>query len=287
MADREVQVYLNGAFLPRSEAKLDIEDRGALFADGVYEVVAYFGGRPLAMARHVARLRNSLRAIDMADGPADDIEQVSNEVVRRSGHPNARVYWQVTRGAAPRDHVFPKDVRPTVLVMARPVGPVDADAPVPTVKVALAEDERWHRCSIKALMLLANVLAMNRASARGFDEAILHRGEVVTECSRCSLFAVRGGELWTHPADQWILGGITRAILIDLAKQLHIAVHERTFSVDQLLAAQEVFICGTGACLEAVTQIEQTRISGGRVGPVTQQLHHAYIAHIQQACGLV
>lgn len=283
-------VYLSGQYLPRAEAHLDIEDRGSLFADGVYEVVAYFNGRPLAMEAHHDRMRRSLAAIGIAPTAADELDQVSRELVSRNALTDAVIYWQVTRGAGPRDHVPDPSLRPTVLAIAYPGHPLDLNHAPHTIRVGLAEDQRWCRCDIKSLMLLANVLAMTDARQRGFDDVILHRGDRVTEAARTSVFGVRQGVIFTHPADQWILPSITRAILLDLAsqmaEQLGLEVREQALTIDELRAADEVFTCGTGSRLQAVTHIEGRPVGDGRIGAVTAQLHHAYMRHIAKACAI-
>jgi len=279
-------VYLNGQYLPRDQARLDVEDRGTLFADGVYEVVAYFNGRPLAMPQHVERMRRSLQALRLPPQSADGLDQISDQLVARNNLRAADIYWQIPRGPAPRNHLIPPQPRPTVLAMAYPIDAVKPGTPVRTGKVKLLDDLRWHQCWIKSLMLLPNVLAISEAQAAGFQEALLHRGDIVTECSRTSFFMVAGGELWTHPADHWILAGITRAIVIDLARQAAIPVREQTFTVAQTLAADEAFITGTINRLTAITQIDDFPVGSGCPGPITNRLNDLYQAYICDRCGI-
>lgn len=280
-------VYLNGRYVPRPHAMLDLEDRAALFADGVYDVTAYIQGRPLAMDRHLARFRRSLAGIDLSPAAADGLDRVSDELVRRNFGPtgDATVYWQVSRGAGPREHFPTAEMAPTVMAMGYPSKPWDLEArgPVPTAKAILAEDLRWSRCDLKTLMLLPNVLAMARAKKAGCSEAILHRGDVVTECCRTSLLIVRGGELWTHPADQWILGGITREILLEQAPSAGLTPVQRPFSVKELLAADEVLITGTGSRVQAVTHVDGRPIGTGETGPATWKLYAALMGYARRA----
>ncbi len=281
----EPQVYLNGQFVPRSQATMDIEDRGALFADGVYEVLRYFAGRPLVLEDHLQRLRLSMQAIRLTEPPwVTGLGHVSDELVRRNGLADATLYWQVTRGSAPRDHVFPKGATPTVLAIAYPAPSIEQAGQLAAVEAILHEDLRWHLCSIKSLMLLPNVLAKNRAVESGAREAILHRGNRITEGTSTSVFIVRSGELWTHPADQWILGGITRRLLIGLAPGLGVPVVERTYTVEQLLTADEVLICGTTTLVAAVVRVDGQPIGPGSVGPLTRQLHGAVVDYIKRNC---
>ena len=280
-------VYLNGQFLARSQAHLSVEDRGTMFADGVYEVVMYRGGRPLALDQHVCRLERSMGGIRL---PASDVTgqlgEISAEVLRRNGYDNAKVYWQVTRGSAKRDHPIKPDLEPTVLVIAYPVPELDVKAPPPTVTAVLVDDERWANCWIKSLMLLPNVLAMSQARDAGADEAILHRDGIVTECSAHNVAIVRGGDLRTHPADRQILAGVTRGIMLGLAGELGITCYEQAFTTDDLFAADEALICGTTANVTAVARIDGRTIGDGQVGPITTRLHAAMMDFVARQCDL-
>ena len=280
-------VYLNGRFLPRSEAHMSVEDRGTMFADGVYEVVGFCGGRPLAMDKHLRRLGRSMGGVKLrATAVIDQLASISAEVMRRNDYVHAKVYWQITRGSAARDHLIDPDLEPTVLVMAYPVPALDLAAPAPMVTALLVDDERWANCWIKSLMLLPNVLAMNKARSAGADEAILHRNGIVTEGGAHNVLIVRDGELWTHPADRHILAGITREIVLGLACSLKIANCERQFTTADLLAAPEVMICGTTAYITAVSRVDSQTIGDGQVGPVTGRLHRALIDYVARECGL-
>jgi len=282
---QEPQVYLNGEFILRSAAKLDIEDRGTMFADGVYEVIRYYAGRPFAINQHQARLHESLVAIGLTP-PAmiDRLDAISDELIQRNGLTDAKLYWQVTRGGAPRDLAFPADPSPTVLGIAYPEPPLDRSAQLATARAMLTDDLRWHRCSIKSLMLLPNVLAKNAAIQAGMDEAILHRDGTVTEGTATSVFIVNHSQVQTHPANQWVLDGITRRAVLDLSRKAGLSTIERVFNTQELLGADEVFLCGTTTHIAAVVAVDAKTIGAGQVGPVTAQLHGALIEHIRQAC---
>lgn len=279
-------VYLNGRYLPKAQATLSVEDRGTLFGDGVYEVVRYYNGQPFAMAEHLARLKRSLAGIELAEpGDVPTLPAVSDELVRRNGSPDARVYWQITRGSAPRSHAFPQGVAPTVLVMTYPAAPLDRDAPVACWSAIALPDQRWGRCSIKSLMLLPNVLAREHARQQGCQEAILYRGESVTEGSAANVFAVCDGQLRTHPGDEHILGGVTRECVLRLAVALGIDVVERAVTLAELHAAEEVFFTGTTTLIAAATSIDGQRIGQGEPGDITARLYQALVQHIAEECG--
>jgi len=278
-------IYINGGFIPKSQAAMRIDDRGTLYADGVYEVLRYYAGRPFELDLHITRLRQSLEKLGIqTPDDFDQAPQIIQGLIEKNQLANARVYWQITRGAAPRNALFPKGVKPTVLMTADPVPGLDAKAPVPTLTATLMPDERWANCWIKCLMLLPNVLAHNAAHDAGFNAAILHRDTAVTEATNANALAVIDGELWTHPADRWILNGVTRQVMLKLADQLGIAVHEQRFTTDQLTKADEVLLTGTTLHVAAVTHIDHKSIGDEQPGPVTQQLHDAFIRRVTEAC---
>ena len=285
MSHKDKTVYLNGEYLPCCDAHLDVEDRGTFFADGVYEVVRYFGGRPLGMAEHLQRLQRSLSEIRLDPPPETGrLDEISNELVHRNATPDATVYWQVTRGSAPRDAAFPQNTQPTVLAISSPAAPLESETQPTALKAVFVDDLRWHRCDIKSLMLLPNVLAKNQALDAGVDEAILHRGDTVTEGTATSVCIVHNGRLWTHPADQWILDGITRRALLKLARQEGIETVERTFTTDQLLRADEVMLCGTTKLVAGVSWVDSQAIGQETTGPVTNHLHAAMVRYIRRQC---
>jgi D-alanine transaminase len=285
MQQAEATVYLNGQYASKHAACWSVEDRGTLFADGVYEVVRYYAGRPFEIERHINRLQRSLAGIRLAEpGDVEHLKQISDAVVERNGLADAKVYWQITRGAAPREHAFPTEPIPGVLVMAYPAAPLEQASPPATCKAALHPDRRWADCWIKSLMLLPNVLAKQAAHDAGADEAILHHGQTITEGSATSVMAVCGGTLYTHPLDGRILGSITRQVLLEAAAELAIPVRERAPTVAQLRAADEVIICGTTTHVAAVTHLDDQPIADGAVGPVTQRLHAALLERMEAQC---
>ena len=290
MPDAAPTVYLNGDFLPHGEATLSIEDRGTLFADGVYEVLRYSTGRAFAMHDHTQRLTRSLAGIELTGVDPAALASASDDLVRRNRLTDAKVYWQITRGPATRSHIIaPPNTdaapTPTVLMIAYPADPPPPHDDPPTLAAITVEDTRWTGCWIKSLMLLPNTLARTRAARAGAGEAIFCRAKPgtdevhVTEGSTTNLIIVRGGELYTHPDDGWILPGITRHHVLRLARDLGLTVHESPFTPDTMLHADEVLITGTTSAVTAVTAIDGHPIgnaSPGGTGPVTRRLAQAY-----------
>lgn len=285
MPGDDVTIYLNGTFVPKAQASMPIEDRGTLFADGVYEVFRFYAGRPFAVAEHLQRMRRSLSGVQIQ--PPEDFSQapkIAQTLLDRNHLSDATVYWQITRGAAPRNLVPPPGLKPTVLMIPKAVAPLDPKAPVPTVTAMLTPDQRWSNCWIKSLMLLPNVLATQAAQQAGYDSAILHRGNVVTEATNANVMVILDGELWTHPADHEILDGVTRRQVLDLARALGLTVHEQAVTTDQLLNADEVILTGTTAHVTAITHVNSQPIGQGTPGPVTRRLHEALCQHVQDVC---
>ncbi len=286
-------VYLNGRYLPDDQAVVHPLDRGFVFADGVYEVVRYYAGRPLAMAEHLRRLAESLAAvrIELPDD-TEPFERISQRLVEANECPDCYVYWQVTRGVAERDHAFPNPpVRPTVFACVKPLGPLcDVDQVKPMTAIT-HPDIRWTRCAIKSLALLPNVLARQAAADAGADEAILVREPFeggracVTEATARSVLAVFKGELHTHPLDGSILGSITRRIVLQLAGEMNVPVVEQAFDVERMMQADELMLVGTTTEIRPVVQVDGKPVGAGD-RPITRRLTEALHAHIRQACGL-
>ena len=271
--------YLNGDFMPIDEARVPIEDRGFQFADGVYEVVATYAGRPYAMAPHLQRLERSLAELRIDfDIRACGLEEVVQEAIRRSGYADALVYIQITRGVAPRHHEFPtQPIEPTVVVTVKQFQHLPDEVYERGVRVISVPDLRWKRCDIKSVSLLANVLAKQAAREAGAYEAILvDESGQVTEGSSTSAFCVRSGALWVPPAGPHILPSITRAVLLDVALQVGIPVVERFCSLEDLKDAEEVLLAGTSAEALGVIQVDEATVGDGAPGPITRSLRQEF-----------
>jgi len=267
-------VYLNGDYVSGQKASLSPFDRGFLFADGVYEVARFHRGRAYRLAEHVERLREGLEALRIGLDAAF-YGEVSRRLLEENGlaEADAIVYAQVTRGAAPRTHAFPPaDTPPTVFAFARasdPPPPAGANAAI------LVPDERWGRCNIKSVMLLPNILAAQAAKEAGALDALFVRDGLVLEATKANLFVVKDGVVRTAPNGPWILPGVTRTATLEAAQRLGHAVEERAFTVEELWAADEVFIASTSLWTHSLTKVGGRAVGGGRPGPVCEKLRAA------------
>ncbi|HLH74669.1 MAG TPA: aminotransferase class IV [Chloroflexota bacterium] len=271
----EPLVYLNGEFLPYADARIPVEDRGMQFADGVYEVVRYYLGRPFRMADHLARLVRSAEGIELPLPPLDLIEQAMNQLVERQGMSEATVYLQITRGPAPRLHGLIDHPTPTVIAIARPAS---TTRPRPTLRVVTASDDRWARCYLKTTMLLPNALARERARRLGADDAIFLRDGFVMEATSSNVFLVRQGRLLTSPLTNYILAGITRGVVLELAAQIGIPVSEEPIPAHWLYQADEVFLTGTNTELGPIISVDSRSVGTGQPGAIYQRLLEAFDA---------
>lgn len=271
-------VFLNGQFVPTAEARISPDDRGFLFADGVYEVVRVYGGRLFEAQAHWNRLARSLRELRLTGAEQIDFGKVSEELIARNdlGTADAIVYLQITRGAAPRKHAFPSPaVPPTVYGYAAPYE-VPRQPLAQGVKAIVVPDIRWTRCDIKTVSLLPNVLANQQAHEAGAVEAVLVRDGAVTEGSHSNFAAVFDGVLVTAPLSNYILGGITRGVVLGLCRKLGIPVREFPILEQELPQAEEMMLLGTTTEVLPVVQLGDRPVGGGRPGPVTLKLQQAF-----------
>jgi D-alanine transaminase len=272
-----VRVYLDGAFLPLEEAHVSVEDRGFLFGDGVYEVVKFVAGRAFEMERHRERLAQGLAQIEISF-ETETFPRIADRLIRDNGLTDgfATVYIQVTRGVSPRRHPFPPaGTRPTVFAQAHRLVPPTAEQER-GVAIVLEPDERWARCDIKSINLLPNVLAAERARRAGAFEAALVRDGRILECSHSGFFAVVGGILRTAPKSPHILPSVTREVILDLARELGMPPRQDAVAVDELDAAQEVFLASTTADVMPVVSIGGRSVGSGSPGPITRRLQEAF-----------
>lgn len=265
--------YVNGRFLPLSDAVVSIEDRGFQFGDGVYEVVRTYGNHPFQLPAHLDRLERSAKALNLPV-PVSRMEwdEVVAKALSQASYPESKIYIQVTRGPAPRDHQFPADARPTVVLTVREMRPLADAVRVNGIDAITMDDLRWGRCDIKSVNLLANVLARQRAKEAGVFEAIFVRGGRVTEGSVSNVLLVRDRQLITSPEGPDILSGVTRSLVLDLARREGLKVMEQHPLQEDLHAASEVFLTGTTVEVLSVVRIDGRPIGSGVPGPISRLL---------------
>jgi D-alanine transaminase len=276
-------VYFDGRYLLKSEVTVSPDDRGFLLGDGIYEVAAAYDGRFVALDRHMARLRGSLRESRIDEGVADPLESVFTGLLERNGFSErgkAMVYLQVTRGVAPRTHAFPKiPVKPTVYAYAAPFpDPGDLAGGVSAIT---RPDLRWSRCDIKSISLMANCLAQQEAKETGAFEAILIRNTVVLEGTHTSIFGVIAGEVRTAPLSKLILPGVTREIVAGLCRTNDIEIREEPLSEAELRRVDELFLTGTTTEVVPIIGLDGSPVGNGGPGPITLRLAELYRKEIR------
>lgn len=274
------KIYLNGEYLPLSEAKVSVLDRGFLFGDGVYEVMPWYQGSFLGFKSHIDRLNNSLKEIRL-ELPYSQKQwhEILSPLMDNSR--NQYIYLQVTRGVAPkRDHLFPKNTVPTVFAMCNDIPPfLEREQ---GIKGLIIEDNRWARCNIKATALLANLLLKQQADDEGCGEAILVKGGFVTEGSASNVFAVIDGVLMTAPKSPAILAGITREIILELAQKNNIPFKEEAIEVAALKTASEIWVASSTREIVPIVELDDEKVADGKAGAVWQKMNTLYQAYKQQ-----
>ena len=262
--------FINDVFLPLSEARVSVEDRGFQFGDGVYELIRVYAGRPFRLTEHLDRLEQSARAVAIpVPYTRERWTALVAEAILRSRYPEAKVYIQITRGVAPRDHVLTSHVPPTVVISVRVLVPPDPALYARGVDVVTVPDIRWARCNVKSVSLLANVLAKQQARDRGAFEALFVRDGYVVEGSTSNVAVVRDRVLVTPPEGPLLLSGVTRKVVLTVAQQAGVAVKEEPVTEADLYAADEVLLTGTTIEVLPVARVNGRPIGAGVPGPVT------------------
>jgi D-alanine transaminase len=270
-------VYLNGDFLNRVEAKISPDDRGFHFADGVYEVVKYYHGKPFRMEDHIQRLKNSLNEVRINYDRTDELPSVFNELLGLNDlkQQDAAIYLQISRGANQRVHHFPANLSPTVYAFAFSF-PSFTENLEKGIKVITSEDIRWLRCDIKSVSLLPNSMLYQQAVEQGAGECVLIRNGMVTEATHSSVVGVKDGMLITHPLSNLILPGITRKVILEIASESGIPFREEAISAEELFELDELIICGTGSEVMPAVQVNDRMVGDGKPGPVTRFLQDKF-----------
>lgn len=269
--------FVNGKWSAISAAKVSVEDRGFQFGDGIYELIRTYRGELFHVDEHLSRLEASAKEIEIAlPYTATQMEKIIRLGCRKSGFADVKIYIQVTRGAAPRMHSFPKKVRPTVVMTFREFEPLPPKLHEEGVAVISIPDIRWARCNVKSLNLLPNVIGREQALRAGAFEAIFIRDGKVTEGAGSNLFAVIGKKVMTPPAGPYILSGITREVVLQIGRQRGLEMVERELKRSQLDSADELFLTGTTVEVLPVVRLDGRPIGTGRPGEKTLFLHRAF-----------
>jgi len=270
-------VFLNGKFIPIEEARVPVLDRGFIFGDGVYELVPVYSRVPFRLEEHLARLERSLSETRIRN-PYSRAEwrDIIVQLVAKQPYEDQGVYFQVTRGVAKRDHTFPADTAPTVFIMANPLVNPPREAIERGAEAISAKDNRWHRCDIKSISLLGNVLLRQLSADAGATETILFRDGMLSEAAACNVFVVRGGVIQCPPKSNLILPGITYDVVLELAQSAQLPVEIRELTEAETRAADEIWLTSSSKEVLAIVKLDGTPVGDGRPGPLFRRMHLLY-----------
>lgn len=275
----ERTVYVNGDYVPESEARISVFDRGFLFADGVYEVTSVLNGKLVDFAGHLRRLHRSLGELKIAMPCSDgELLEIHRALVEKNAVSEGLVYLQITRGAADRDFAFPDQATPTLILFTQARSVIDSPLAKRGARVITVEDLRWGRRDIKTVQLLYPSMAKMMAKESGVDDAWFVKDGTVTEGTSNNAYIVtQDGTIVTRDLSSDILAGITRAAVLKCARELQMKVEERPFTVEEALKAREAFSTSATGFVCPVVEIDGTAVGDGQPGPVAMRLRQAYI----------
>mgnify|MGYP000923473010 FL=1 len=279
--------FFDGEFISLNERRVELEDRGYQFGDGIYEATHIYNGKCFALERHLARCRRSLRELRIPVTYMDEeLTAIHNDIIEKSGIKDGSIYFQITRGIAKRTHYFPDKVVPLLSMTIRK-GKPNVKNQKEGIRCMFFEDIRWLRCDIKTINLLGNVLAKQAGHEKGLQGTIQYRKDtnLVTEGSSSNFFIVKDGVIWTHPISNLILKGVTRSILVEeIIPKLGYTIVEKAFSPEFALTADEAFATSTSLEVTPVIEIDGKKIGDGKPGPVAASLLDAYHELVQKEC---
>ena len=274
-------IYLNGEFMPIEKATISVLDRGFIFGDGVYEVIPAYSRRPFRLEEHLVRLQSSLDAIRLANPhPLPKWTELVGRIIAGNPWEDQNVYLQVTRGAAKRDHAFPKGLKPTVFLMASELVPPSAELVKYGAKAIVLPDFRWLRCDIKSISLLGNCMLRTLAADEGCVEAILVRDGELTEASASNVFIVKNGTVLTPPKSHLILPGITYDVVLEILRANAIAHEVRPVAESELRSAEEIWVTSSSREVLPITTLDGKPVGrgekAGKPGPVGERVYALY-----------
>ncbi|MDX1362796.1 MAG: aminotransferase class IV [Arenibacter latericius] len=280
------KIYLNGNIIDSQSAKISVFDRGFLFGDGIYEVMVQINGRFFYEDAHLRRLEENLEKVKI-NFDTTNLKFEIAKILKASDlvDKDCLLYMHITRGVAPRQHAFPTNITPTFMMYAIPkVLPY-----INTIKASVitSEDYRWTRCDIKMISLLGNVMTNEDAMQEGCFENLLIRNGVVTEASHCNVFFVKDNIVYTHPADRFILNGITRQLVLELCLHLGIEVREEGVSEKEMIEMDEAFLTGTTTQIASIKKLDNHfYYQGEAVGEITKKLQDAFLNLKNEHCDI-
>lgn len=266
-------IYLNGDFMPDTEAMISPLDRGFIFGDGVYEVIPVYNGHLFRISEHLRRLDNSLHGVRIPQPYSHEHwTGIMHQLVKRNQGQNQSLYIQITRGVAKRDHAFPDKITPTVFAMSTPLEPLADKIRTSGISAVTLADNRWENCHLKTIALLPNILLRQQALDAGGSEAILIRNGEVTEGSASNLFMAKDSCIMTPPKGPRLLPGITRDLIVELAHENKFSISETNFTPDELAAADEIWLSSSTKEILPVTQLDDVAVNDGLPGPLWRQM---------------
>ncbi|MFQ3861211.1 D-amino-acid transaminase [Staphylococcus xylosus] len=275
------KVLINEKLVDEQDANVPYNDRGYVFGDGIYEYIRVYDNNVFTAKEHFERLLRSAKEIGLElKYNVDELTELVQELLSTNGIVNGGVYIRVTRGAAPRDHAFPTpSVEANIMAFTK-----SYDRPYKLLEEGInaitTEDIRWLRCDIKSLNLLGNVLAKEYATKYNAQEAIQHRGDIVTEGSSSNVYAIKNGEIYTHPVNNYILNGITRMVIKSVAEEKDIPFNEEVFTLDFLKNADEIIVSSTSIEVMPVVKLNGENVGDGEVGSITKSLQEGFNRYI-------
>lgn len=275
------KVLINEKLVDEQDANVPYNDRGYVFGDGIYEYIRVYNNNVFTAREHFERLLRSAKEIGLElKYNVDELTELIQELLSTNSIVNGGVYIQVTRGAAPRDHAFPTpSVEANIMAFTK-----SYDRPYKLLEEGInaitTEDIRWLRCDIKSLNLLGNVLAKEYATKYNAQEAIQHRGDIVTEGSSSNVYAIKDGEIYTHPVNNYILNGITRMVIKSVAEDKGIPFNEEVFTLDFLKNADEIIVSSTSIEVMPVVKLDGENVGDGKVGSITKSLQEGFNRYI-------
>ena len=284
MNNSEAVVYLNGEYLPQSQARVSVLDRGFLFGDGVYEVIPVFGGTPLRLNEHLERLQRSMNRIGLQNPLSiPDWNDIFQTLLERNPGGDRSIYLQVTRGVSPvRDLSVAEDIVPTVFVMVNDIKPVDYTTLERGIEAITVDDFRWKACDIKSVSLIANVMIRLQANRSSVVDAIMVRDGLVTEGTASNIFVVHENVIATPPKSECLLPGITRDLVIELARANGFIIEERDIKETELETADEIWLTSSTREIAPVVKINEHTVGNGVAGECWKRMIAIYQAYKQE-----